>query len=145
MAGKSAYGASAREVAELFAEHLEGDSNRPAMALSTCELDKDSRNAIEKSLEAFGYPPDSCTFATIGELDGQAVFLLVEGLDPLYVISTDSSATAKLAQAYRAELPTDAPMRIAGRPSVSFADLHSLMSTPESKQTAWRLLKSLPH
>ena len=145
MAGKSAYGASAREVAELFADYLEGDSDRPAMALSSTEIDKDSRNAIEKSLEAFGYPTDSCTFATTGELDSQAIFLLVEGLDPLYVIATDSNATAKLAQAYRTDYPTDSPIRVAGRSAVAFTNLHSLMSTPESKQIAWKLLKSLPH
>ncbi|MBQ9001296.1 MAG: hypothetical protein IJ087_05530 [Eggerthellaceae bacterium] len=145
MVGKSAYGASAREIAELFAAYLEGGSNRPAIALSSTELDGYSKNAIEKSLEAFGYTPDSCTFATTSELDAQAIFLLIEGLDPLYVISTDGNATAKLAQAYRLNLPDDQPARILGRPAVTFADLHSLMATPESKQKAWKLLKSLPH
>ena len=144
MAGKSAYGASAREISELFADYLEGDANRPAFALSSQELDNDSRNAIEKSLEAFGYPPESCTFATTGELDTQAIFLLVEGLDPLFVIATDRDATAALSQAYRTDFPPDSPIRVAGRPAVTFADLHSLMATPETKQRAWKLLKSLP-
>ena len=143
MARKSAYGASAREIGELFADFLEGGSDRPVIALGTRVLEGDARNAIEKSLNAFGFSADSCTFAVVGALDAQAVFLLVEGLDPLHVIVTDREATAKVSQAYRTDYPVDAPIRVAGRQSVSFTDLHALMATPELKQRAWKLLKTL--
>ena len=144
MASKSAYGASAREIGELFADYLEGDADRPALAMSSAALEHDARVAIDRSLVAFGYSPDSCSFATCGALDPQAIFLFVEGLDPLYVIATDSEAVALLAKAYRCDYPLDSPIRVAGRPGVAFTDLHALMATPESKQRAWKLLKSLP-
>lgn len=144
MATKSAYGAAARDIGELFADYLEGDADRPALVLSADALADDARAAIEKSFAAFGFSAESCSFARCGELDPQAVFLLVEGLDPLYVIASDHAAIALLAKAYRADYPNDSPIRVAGRSGVAFADLHALMATPESKQKAWKLLKSLP-
>ena len=144
MAAKSAYGASAREIGELFADYLEGGPDRPALALSSNQLASDARSAIDKSLVAFGYAPDSCSHVTCAMLDPQAVFLLIEGLDPLYVIATDRETAALLAKAYRTDYQPDSPIRVAGRSGVAFTDLHALMSTPESKQKAWKLLKSLP-
>ena len=144
MSVNSAYGAAAREIGELFEDYLEGGPDRPALALSSESLDGNARIAIEKSLVAFGHDPESCSFARCGELDPQATFLLIEGIDPLYVIATDREASALLAKAYRTDYPLDSPIRVAGRPGVAFTDLASLMTTPESKQKAWKLLKSLP-
>ena len=143
MATKSAYESSAREIGELFDEYVEGDANRPVLTVSTEKLGGVSRNAIEKSLLAFGYRPNSCTFAAIGNLDRQAVFLLVEGLDPLYVIATDRKAVSSLSQAYRTNFPTDSFIRVFGRCAIAFDNLDELMQTPESKQRAWALLKTL--
>lgn len=144
MAVKSAYGAAAYEIGELFAEFIEGGPDRPALALSSQALDDVARNAIEKSLGAFGYEREPCTFATVGQLDPQALFLLVEGLDPLFVIATDRGAAELLGRAFRTEYALDSPIRVAGRSGVAFADLSSLMATPQSKQIAWKLMKSLP-
>ena len=154
MASNSAYGAAAAEVAELFADYLEGDASRPAFALSQRKLDADSRNAIEKSLESFGYTQDACTFATLfpadaaiegGDvpLDPQALFLLVEGLDPLLVIATDAEAADALGKAYRTTYPADAPARIFGRPGAVFQNLSKLMQSETGKQKAWSVFKSL--
>lgn len=156
MVSNSAYGASAVEVAELFADYLEGDGTRPAFALSGRKIDDASRNAIDKSLESFGYAPQSCTYATLiphnadeegGDipLDAQALFTLIEGLDPLLLIATDTVSRKALAHAFRVDLPeADAvPARIFGRPSAVFQDLTTLLKTETGKQKAWHVLKSL--
>ena len=173
MAKTSAYGASAREIRELFGDYLDGGAGeaagagsgesagegagaapRPALALSAEPLPAVARNAIEKSLAAFGFGDDACLFATLvprdptvegGDirLDAQALFLLVEGLDPLYVIAADADSAAALAAAYRTEFPLDAPIRAFGRPAAAFADLGALLQTDAGKQKAWQVLKSL--
>lgn len=154
MAAKTAYGAAAEEICELFADYLEGDGGRPAVALGGHAPSPVARNAIEKSLEAFGYGLGACTYASLTPidssvegaditLDSQALFLLVEGLDPLYVIATDANAAAMLGKAYRTQFALDAPARVFGRSSAIFADLDSLLATADGKQRAWRVLKSL--
>ena len=154
MVSKSAYGASAREIAELFADYLEGDADRPALVLSARPLDETARSALVKTLESFGYAAPNCTFATLtprdpeiegGDvtLDAQALFLLVEGLDPLFLVAADESATQALAQAFRTQLTPDAPARVLGRPTATFADLSANMTSEQGKQRAWRVLKTL--
>ena len=171
MATTSAYGASAREIRELFGDYLDGgatraadaaadaaagvdETPRPALALSAAPLPDVARSALEKSLAAFGFGDDACLFATLAphnpaaeggdiRLDAQALFLLVEGIDPLYVIATDEESAAALAAAYRTEFPLDAPIRAFGRPAAAFANLSALLQTDAGKQKAWQVLKSL--
>jgi len=153
MTARSSYGAAAQEICELFADYLEGDGGRPAVAIGGHAASPAARNAIEKSLEAFGYGSSACTFVSLSPLneqaeggdialDPQALFLLVEGLDPLYVISIDANAAAMLGKAYRTEVALDAPARLFGRSSALFANLDALLETAEGKQRAWRILKT---
>ena len=157
MTAKGTFGTTAREASELFADYLEGDMSRPALALSAGSLDPAARNAIEKSLDALGYGSadggDACTYVTLTPhdadaegsdipLDPQATFLLVEGRDPLFVICADHTATELLGRAYRVELPADASTRAFGRQTATFADLPGLLQSQEGKQKAWRILKS---
>ena len=154
MATKSAYGAAAEEVAELFADYLEGDAARPALALSSRPLAAEARSAIEKSFAAFGYGGEACSYATLSPkdasvegadiaLDSQALYLLVEGLDPLYLVAADKLAATRLAQAYRAAFDLDCGTRVQGRSTAIFNDLPALLESAEGKQTAWRIFKSL--
>ena len=147
MATKTVYGASAAEIAELFVDYIEGDASRPAIALSSSALEEVARDAIEKSLGAFGYASPSCTYVIMEAngimLDPQAVFLLIEGLDPLFVVATDKPAAEVLARAYRAAFDLDAPARLAGRPAAIFKNLSALLATGEGKQSAWRVFKTL--
>lgn len=154
MATRSPYGAEATDICELFGDYLQGNANRPALVMSANALGEEARSALEKSLGAFGYESPACTFATLtpatasagvgGELDAQAVFMLVEGLDPLYVIAADARSCEALAAAFRADFPTDSPARAFGRPAAGFTNLESLLQTPDGKQRAWKILKSLP-
>lgn len=144
-------------VAELFEGYIEGTAANGsciALALSARTLSALERNAIEKSLAALGYGRDACTFATLmpadlpdetgAALDAQALFLLVEGLDPLCVVAADSSAVQALGKAYRVAYAPDSAIRVFGRPAVAFRDLGSLLATEAGKQTAWRLFKGIP-
>lgn len=154
MAVKSSYGAAAQEICDLFSDYLEGDGGRPALAVGSRLPSATARNAIAKSLEAFGYGAEACTFAALtpiddqaegGDitLDPQALFLLVEGLDPLHVIATDAQAVAVLGHAYRTSFAVDAPIRVFGRQSAAFENLDTLLESQAGKQRAWRILKSL--
>ena len=77
-------------------------------------------------------------------LDAQALFLLVEAVDPLMISCTDGEAAEALGAAYRADLQADSATRVFGRPAVLFSKLDSLMDSDAGKQRAWKLLKSLP-
>ena len=153
MATKTAYGASAEEVAELFADYIEGDAARPAMALSARPLPPVAREAIEKSLAAFGYGPAACTYTTLQpgdstvegaeiSLDPDALRLLIEGLDPVYLIAAERTAAERLAQAYRTAFDLDCAARVQGRTTAVFDDLPQLLATERGKQTAWSIFKS---
>ena len=158
------YSASADEMRVVFDEYLSGPESCVVMALSARPLDAVARNAIGKSLESFGYGEDACTFATLfpkdgglalesegadGEgagigLDAQALFLLVEALDPVCLICADAESAAVLGEAYRVSYGMDTPARVFGRSAVVFRDFAAMLQTDGGKQQAWRLLKSLP-
>ena len=150
--------AGAASSADLFASYIESAFESPnsiVLVLSKHELGANARNAIEKSFAALGYSGNIQTYATLlphdcapGEtgvmLDPQAVFLLVEGLDPLFVITADSASTQTLGAAYRTEYAPDSAIRAFGRPAIAFANLDALLETDAGKQKAWRLFKSIP-
>ena len=73
-----------------------------------------------------------------------ALFVLLEGLDPLCLVAADGKTAALLGQAYRCSVPTGDACRLFGRTAVSFIDFESLLQTPQDKQIAWALLKKLP-
>ena len=155
MAKSNIFNASAAEILALFDEYLSGAQNGAVLALSTRPLGESTRFAIARSAEKFGYGTDACTFAAllptdtdddkdIVPLDPQALFLLVEGLDPLCVICADERATECLGRAFRESYPLDATIRAFGRSGVAFRNLDALLSDEAGKQQAWHLLKSLP-
>lgn len=145
---------------ELFGSYLEGSEACVVLAMSARRLGGAAWGAIEKSLAALGYGDDACTFATLApqgamgldsagaesgvQLDAQALFMLVEELDPVCVICADAATAEALGDAYRTAFALDAPARVFGRPGVMFRDFAALMTTDDGKQRAWKLLKSLP-
>ena len=154
MAAKSVYGASAEEIGELFTDYLEGGAANPAIVVSAQPLVPVARNAIEKSLESFGFNDRACSYVTLiphnsasegGDivLDAQALYLLIEGLDPLFLVVTDKQSAETIALAYRAAFDLDAPTRLMGRPCAVFENLAQLLSTNEGKHVAWKVLKRL--
>lgn len=155
MAQSNIYGAGAASVFELFGDYVEGDAGRAALVFGSARPSDAATHALDRSLAAFGYGSDAFSVATATPLDPSieggdipldphALFLLVEGIDPLLFICIDEAATALVAQAYRTTISPDSSERILGRPAVFFKDLDALMESDAGKQKAWKLLKSLP-
>ena len=153
MAESNMYSASAEEIWELFGDFVEGNPDGGALALSTFPLAADARNALERSLEAFGYGRDALAFVTLlpragasagAALDAHAEFLLIEGIDPICLIACDERAIASLEAAYRTPCTRDAGMRVLGRPCVLLRDLSAMLASDQEKQRLWAILKTLP-
>ena len=150
MAGKSAFNAAEAEIRELFGDYLDGPSDCAAIVVSTHPASEVVRNALEKSFSALGFGKNACLHATTNPpeaevpLDPQALFALMEGIDPPYVICTDEKAAAQLATAYHTTFTTDAYNRAFGRPAAVFANLDNLLATEKGKRKVWELLKPLP-
>lgn len=144
------YEVTLAETWELFALYLSGAASGCVCVVSARPLDDAARGALENSAAALGYGR-GCTYAVLrgedGEgaaLDSQALFLLVEGLDPLVVIAADGESAAALAAAYRQEVALDAASHLFGRPAVAFVSFATMLEDAQSKQAAWALLKKLP-
>jgi len=155
MAQSNIYGAGAASIFELFGDYVEGDAGRAALVLALKRPSDASLIALDKSLAAFGYGADAFSVATIKPLDTsveggdipldpQALFLLVEGLDPLLLICADAEAISLACLAYHSQFEQDAPARVFGRLADMFRYLDDLMGSDAGKQKAWKLLKSLP-
>lgn len=157
MVQRNIFEAGAVEVNQLFDDYLEGSVQPGAcivLVLSAHPLGKPARTAIDNSLAALGLGESGRTYATLLPtnpdeegadipLDAQSLFLLAEGLDPLRIIATDQASSRLLADAYRTSLPSDAAVRVFGRPSVVFSSLERLIETDDGKQKAWALFKTL--
>ena len=127
------------EAWELFDEHLDGARSALVCVASGNGSSERSRAALNSAMASLGYGS-----AAVEGLDDQALFLLVEGLDPLCLIATDSTAAAALGRAYRCEVPLGKPGRAFGRSVVAFRDFDAMLDDGQDKQIAWALLKKLP-
>ena len=126
------------EAWELFGEHLDGARSALVCVTSAQTLSERSRAALDSAMASLGYGSGACTFATVEGLDDQALFLLIEGLDPLCLIAADQAAAQALGRAFRCDV---AP----GTPSVvAFRDFDAMLDDGQDKQVAWALLKKLP-
>lgn len=144
MAQKSFYETGVQEAFELFRDYLEGAPERPVLVVSSDALPLEARNAIEKSAAALGLGEEACTYARLDEcIDKNALFLMMEGIDPLYVVCTDGPAAQRLGETYRTEYILDGPARVFGRPGVTFANLEALIADDAGKRRAWELFKTL--
>ncbi|CAK7027851.1 MAG: hypothetical protein PEGG_01158 [Paraeggerthella hongkongensis] len=136
------------EAWELFGAHLSGARSGLVCVLSTQQLDERSRNALNSSAAALGYGRDACLFATLAPegtpLDSQALFLLIEGVDPLCLVATDEAALKALCETYRCKAVPGKASRVFGRTCVAFRSFSRMLDDGQEKQVAWALLKKLP-
>lgn len=132
------------ETWELFSQYMSGSRAGLCCAVSSEPLSETAAKALDSSLAALGYGREACTYIVSGDLDQQALFILIEGLDPICIIAADGKSAALLGQAYHLSLPSGKATRLLGRTAVSFLDFESLLKTPQDKQIAWALLKKLP-
>ena len=140
------------ETRGLFAPYVSGAYEATAVVVCSRSLSEIAKAALCSSTAALGYGRDACTFITLGEnhpeknpaLDKHALFLLMEGLDPLIIVTTDKEATIALEKAYHQTLTLDAINRLFGRNLVAFKSFEGLLKSAQDKQVAWALLKKLP-
>ncbi len=149
MTKRDLYGIASLEISDLFADHLEGDPWMPFFILSSAPTPSITKNAIEKSAAALGYPEPSCLYCTLqpeiqgSSLDSSALWLLMEGIDPLQIIVTDDNAITLLEKTYRTTFSRNSSGRIFGRNAALFSDLTTLIEDDAGKRQAWELFKSL--
>lgn len=140
------------ETWELFGAHLDGSRMGLVCVVSDRAPSERSCAALESAANSLGYGPAACTFVSLhagggeGEaaLDDQALFLLIEGLDPLCLIAADQASALALGQAFRCEVALGKPGRVFGRSMAAFRNFDSMLDDGQDKQIAWALLKKLP-
>ncbi|WP_251178319.1 hypothetical protein [Adlercreutzia agrestimuris] len=133
----------------LFGEHLSGERCGIFLVISSSLLDPAARDALNSSAKSFGYGCAACTFAQIEgahdtQLDAAALKLLVEGLDPFCIVTTDATSAQMLGDAYQVGLAPNSTSRIMGRSVVVLKSFEEQLKSAQDKQVAWALLKSLP-
>ena len=148
-AGSSMYETALDETRELFGDFLEGARTAPVCVLSGQRLAQPARAALDSSMNALGYGPEACAFAALSieggaALDRQALFLLLEGLDPICLIAEDAAAARALEETYRCEVVPGKAQHVFGRPCVAFESFEEMLKDDHDKQLAWALLKRLP-
>ncbi|HIT45311.1 MAG TPA: hypothetical protein IAC28_04355 [Candidatus Aphodovivens excrementavium] len=141
------YDVAAREIGELYAEHLSGAPLPLVCVVSGSPLSPPARNALESSAASLGFGDNSCAFVVVegadASLDANSLLSIVEGLDPLRLVAADASAAHLLSEAYRSPVPLDKPSRLMGRDAVAFTSFEAQLETSQNKQVAWALLKKL--
>ncbi|MEG1097699.1 MAG: hypothetical protein RSD80_02580 [Raoultibacter sp.] len=151
---------------ESFAAHLSGAREGLICVVSNHPLDAPARTALESSFAALGWGAQAGVFLTLhaqevreatgaegvparedaaGEsaLDESTLLEAIEGIDPLLLVATDKQATEALGHAYHQEIPCDKHTRLFGRTTCAFTSFSTLLSEKETKQKAWKLLKTL--
>ena len=117
------YEANGSLVWDLYADYVSGSRTTLACAIGSRKASKAAQHALESSMAALGY-------------GGALAFVTL--------VATDAAAAARLARAYRQNVPVDEACRIFCRDAVAFRDLEGMLETPEGKQRAWALFKKLP-
>ncbi|MEC4175023.1 hypothetical protein VIN30_00980 [Adlercreutzia sp. R7] len=134
-------------VLTLYGANVTGAPTSALLVISQTALSETALSALEKSAASleFGAAPLALLIAESpeGSVGAEDVRTIVEGLDPVALVTADAFAAELLSAAYRVPVTLDAPNRLLGRTAVIFEDFEALMETPETKQRAWALLKKL--
>ncbi len=149
-ADSNIYEVNALSVLNAYEDLIEGDTNSSVLVISAKPLSSQARKALEKSAEYLGYLSDAIAWALTAlpdaalSLGTRDLHLLVEGLDPLFVIATDASSGELLGQAYGVKIAPDTLNRVLGRSVLCLKDFEGSLKNEDAKQRAWHLLKQLP-
>lgn len=144
------YEYNALSVLAKYESFIVGDPNDLVLVLTMADVSQALKNAVEKSAEALGLGVHSCAYVRIVCADGRALlpdelFELIEGIDPVSIVSADSASSQLMLNAYKTEtalFAEDEVRQVFTRPTALFHDLESLLLTNEGKQKAWHLFKS---
>lgn len=149
-ANSNIYEVTALDTLELYGDFVEGDGRQFVVVVSSGPqaLKPQARTALTNSMEKLGYGANACCFvlATLpdgAQLGARDMHTLIEGLDPLLVISADAGAGRALAQAYSTQPCTDKATRLFGRSYLSFASFEGMLDSEATRQKAWALMKAV--
>ena len=137
------YAFSRESILEEHAGRLEGNREGLVLVVFTEPLNDAATNALQKSFNALGYGNDANLYANIDGLSRDAVFDLVEGIDPLALVACDAKAVDLCSQAVRQPFPPMQKTRLFGREARAFAHLNTMFETEMDKQAVWHQLKSM--
>lgn len=134
---------------ESFRPYMQGSREAMVCAISTQTLEEPGRKALNSSAEAFGYGHAACLFVTVDAqnveaLNRQTLFCLIEGVDPICLIATDTAGARLLGETYGCDVAIGRQSRVFGRTCVAFASFSAMLESEKKKQAAWALLKQLP-
>ncbi len=76
-------------------------------------------------------------------LTDDELYLIIESIDPLVLVATDTAAAAALSRIFHTSLIAGTPSRLLGRATLTFSNFEHLISTQKGKQKAWSALKKL--
>lgn len=146
---------SAQEAWERYPGHLGGLLSGPVCVVSVRPLAKKALEALDASAKTLEYGTHCITTVTLQEctpddragalLSGKQLLGIIEAVDPIVLIASDSQSMAALSHAYRAEFSPNKPARLFGRTAVGFVDFSAMLDEPSEKQKAWAHLKRLGH
>jgi hypothetical protein len=137
------YAHARNQVVSTYNNRVSCDDSGLALVIYTDPLSDAARNALEKSFAAIGFDADAQAFACVKDLAAERVFDIVEGIDPLVLVASDTDSAQRYAQAVRADFPLMRKVRVFGREARAFHQLNAMMDDDADKQAVWHLLKSL--
>ncbi len=156
MRNSSFYTKTIENVYDLYRAHIgcsyEDILKRPCLVLSNSLPSIEVINALEASFAYVGYVGNACiplSLSPINEsygsycLDSTSLNILIEGLDPHFLIALDQEAFISLNKVYRNNLVINEAVTILGRHVVSFENFSNSLNTQKGKQRVWTILKAI--
>lgn len=145
------YEASRQAVRALYVSRISGSATGLFVVVHSSPLSDAAMNALTKTAESLRYGPDPVTYVNVGkdggadsQLDDRSLFNLIEGLDPICMVTCDDESASRIAEAYRAQIVPMTPCRVFGRSVAPLDRIDDLLSTQQGKACMWGVLRTLP-
>jgi len=158
------YSVSRQHILEKYAQIISGSSTGLFVALTSEPLSDAAKNALTKTAESFNYGADPVTYVDVSGLEkfdnrgpknrdetnkaastNDQLFEIVEGLDPVCLVTCDDKATHLLTEAYRTQIMPMEPARVFGRSAAPLNNIDTMLETQKGKAHLWKVLRTLPH
>lgn len=148
------YEFNARSVLALYGQFVEGDVDSTLAVISARTLSDAARSALSATAERLGYGAGACSWITLGgegeeatepddALGAADLRTLIEGLDPVAIITVDAAASSALSDAYDTSLKLDSLNRVFCRNVAAISDFEAALTDTDYKRKVWAVLKRL--
>ncbi len=156
MRNSSFYTKTIEGVYDLYKSHIncsyEDVLKRPCLAISKQLPSIEVINALEASFAYFGYSTNACIPLSLTPLhdptepyclDPASMNILIEGIDPHFIIALDLDSFNVLNVIYKNSLQLNKSIIILGRPIASFENFANSLNTQEGKKKVWVVLRTM--